>query len=98
MQPLVPGVFHINGLVERDPSGRICRIVLNPAHCYARRLLVALSALVATEPVAVKYNHESLAAFVQACASLRKAKEPSWLYICVLAFPDETFVNGYRLR
>jgi hypothetical protein len=50
---LVRDVFHINGLVERDPSGRICRIVLNQAHCYARRLRVALQALVGSEQVAV---------------------------------------------
>jgi hypothetical protein len=50
---LVRDGFHINGLVERDPSGRICRIVLNQAHCYARRLRVALQALVGSEQVAV---------------------------------------------
>src|SRR5919199_4168109 len=38
---LVRDVFHINGLVVRDPTGRICQIVLNQAHCYARHLLVA---------------------------------------------------------
>ncbi len=50
---LVRDIFHVNGLVERDARGRICRIVLNQAHCYARRLLVALQALVASEHVAV---------------------------------------------
>ncbi len=50
---LVRDVFHVNGLVERDGTGRIRRIVLNQAHCYARRLLVALQALVASEHVAV---------------------------------------------
>ncbi|MDQ5854300.1 MAG: transposase [Chloroflexota bacterium] len=50
---LVRDVFHVNGLVERDPSGRICRIVLNQAHCYAHRLLVALQVLVGPAHVAV---------------------------------------------
>jgi hypothetical protein len=50
---LVRDVFHVNGVVERDGDGRIRRIVLNQAHCYARRLLVALQALVRTEHVAV---------------------------------------------
>jgi hypothetical protein len=50
---LVRDVFHVNGLVERDATGRICRIVLNQAHCYARRLLVALQTLVAAEHVAI---------------------------------------------
>lgn len=50
---LVRDVFHVNGVVERDGDGRIRRIVLNQAHCYARRLLVALQALVDTEQVVV---------------------------------------------
>ena len=50
---LVRDVFHVNGLVERDPTGRICRIILNQAHCYAHRVLVALQALVGSEHVAV---------------------------------------------
>ncbi len=50
---LVRDVFHVNGLVERDATGRICRIVLNQAHCYARRVLVALQSLVASEQVDV---------------------------------------------
>lgn len=50
---LVRDVFHINGLVERDATGRIVRIVLNQAHCYARRLRVALQSLVGSEQVAV---------------------------------------------
>lgn len=50
---LVRDVFHVNGLVERDATGRIARIVLNQAHCYARRVLGALQALVASEHVAV---------------------------------------------
>jgi hypothetical protein len=50
---LVRDVFQINGTVERDPSGRVWRIVLNQAHCYARRLCVALQALVAAQHVAV---------------------------------------------
>jgi hypothetical protein len=53
VQRLVRDVFHVNGVVEREPSGRIDRIVLNQAHCYARRLLVALQALVGTEHIAV---------------------------------------------
>ncbi len=50
---LVRDVFHINGMVERDPTGRICQIVLNQAHCYARRLHDALQALVAPVQVVV---------------------------------------------
>jgi hypothetical protein len=50
---LVRDVFHINGLVEHDARGRICRIVLNQAHCYAHRLCHALQALVATQHVAL---------------------------------------------
>jgi hypothetical protein len=50
---LVRDVLHVNGLVERDGTGRICRIVLNQAHCYARRVLVALQALVGPEQVVV---------------------------------------------
>jgi hypothetical protein len=50
---LVRDGFHVNGLVERDPTGQICRIVLNQAHCYAHRLHRALQALVAAQHVAV---------------------------------------------
>ncbi len=50
---LVRDVFHVNGLVERDPAGRMQRIVLNQAHCYARRLLVALQALIGAQHIAV---------------------------------------------
>jgi hypothetical protein len=50
---LVRDVFHVNGLVERDGSGHIRRIVLNQAHCYARRLCGALQALVRAQHVAV---------------------------------------------
>jgi hypothetical protein len=50
---LVRDVFHINGLVERDPAGHICRIVLNQAHCYAHRVHRALQALVAAQHIAV---------------------------------------------
>jgi hypothetical protein len=50
---LVRDIFHVNGLVERDATGRISRIVLNQAHCDARRVLVALQALLAVEHVAV---------------------------------------------
>ena len=50
---LVRDVFHINGLVERDATGRIQRIVLNQAHCYARRFLVAFQMLVGPQHVAV---------------------------------------------
>jgi hypothetical protein len=50
---LVRDVFHVNGVVERDPAGRICQIVLNQAHCYAHRLCAALQALVAPQQVAV---------------------------------------------
>jgi hypothetical protein len=53
VQRLVRDVFHVNGVVERDADGRIRRIVLNQAHCYARRLLGALQALVGTQHVAV---------------------------------------------
>ncbi len=50
---MVRDVFHINGVVERDEKGRIQGIVLNQAHCYARRLLGALQALVGAEHVTV---------------------------------------------
>ena len=50
---LVRDVFHVNGVVERDAAGHIRRIVLNQAHCYARRLLGALQALVGAEHVAI---------------------------------------------
>ncbi len=50
---LVRDVFHVNGLVERDATGRIYRIVLNQAHCYARRILMALRSLVDPAHVAV---------------------------------------------
>ena len=53
VQRLVRDVFHVNGLVERDATGRIERIVLNQAHCYARHLLIALQSLVGSEQVAV---------------------------------------------
>jgi hypothetical protein len=50
---LVRDVFAVNGLVERDAAGRIQRIVLNQAHCYARRFLVAFQALVEVDHVAL---------------------------------------------
>ena len=50
---LVRDVFHVNGVVERDADGHIDRIVLNQAHCYARRLLSALQSLVGPAQVAV---------------------------------------------
>ena len=53
MKRLVRDIFHVNGVVERDPAGRICRIVLNQAHCYAHRLCAALQALVIPQHVAV---------------------------------------------
>jgi len=50
---LVRDVLAVNGLVERDASGHICRIVLNQAHCYPHRLRGALQALVGSEHVVV---------------------------------------------
>ena len=50
---LVRDVFHVNGVVERDPSGHICRIVLNQAHSYAHRVRDALQALVASQHIVV---------------------------------------------
>ena len=50
---LVRDVFHVNGVVERDAQGCIRRIVLNQAHCYARRVIGALQALIGAEHVAV---------------------------------------------
>ncbi len=50
---LVRDVFHVNGVVERDAAGRICRIVLNQAHYHARRVLAALQSLVSPEQVVV---------------------------------------------
>jgi hypothetical protein len=43
---LVRDLFHINGIVERDPNGRVCHIVLNQAHCFAHRLIAVLQSLV----------------------------------------------------
>ncbi len=42
---LVRDVFRVNGWVERDATGRVCRIVLNQGHCYARHIIGALQAL-----------------------------------------------------
>jgi len=39
--------------VEYDERGRVCRIVLNQSHCYARRLVLALQLLVGAEHVPV---------------------------------------------
>ena len=50
---LVRDVFHVNGVVERDADGRIVGIVLNQAHCYARRFLRALQALLDAEHIAL---------------------------------------------
>jgi hypothetical protein len=50
---LVRDVFAVNGVIERDVAGHIHQIVLNQAHCYARRFLGALQALVGAEQVAV---------------------------------------------
>ena len=50
---LVRDVFHVNGLVERDAPGRIGRIVLNQAHCHARRVLAALQSLVGSEHIVI---------------------------------------------
>jgi len=45
MKRLVRDVLQINGIVERDANGQVVRIVLNQAHCYARKLIGALQAL-----------------------------------------------------
>jgi hypothetical protein len=50
---LVRDVFHVNGLVEWDQTGQVYRIVLNQAHYYARRVCIALQALVGSEQVVV---------------------------------------------
>ena len=50
---LVRDVFQINGFVERDSSGRICHIVLNQAHCLARRLVAAFQSLSGAEHVPI---------------------------------------------
>ncbi len=51
LKRMVRDVFHINGILERDQAGCVRRIVLNQAHCYARRLLAALQSLVRLEHV-----------------------------------------------
>ena len=50
---LVRDLLQINGVVERDGTGRIVRIVLNEAHYHARRLAGALQALVASAHIAI---------------------------------------------
>ena len=50
---LVRDLLQINGVVERDATGQVVRIVLNQAHHYARRLAGALQALVAPANIAV---------------------------------------------
>ncbi len=49
----VRDLLTVNGMVEYDERGRVCCIVLNQAHCYARRLVLALQFLVGTEHVPV---------------------------------------------
>ena len=53
LKRMVRDLLQINGLVERDSTGRIVRIVLNHAHYYAQRLAAALQALVAPAHIAV---------------------------------------------
>ncbi len=53
MKRLVRALLTVNGVVEYDERGRVYRIVLNQAHCYARRLVLALQLLVGTEHVPV---------------------------------------------
>ena len=50
---LVRDLLTVNGVVEYDECGRVYRIVLNQAHCYARQLVLALQLLVGTEHVPV---------------------------------------------
>jgi hypothetical protein len=45
LKRLVRDVLQINGMVEQDGDGRVVRIVLNQAHCYAHRVEGALQAL-----------------------------------------------------
>lgn len=53
LKRLVRDLLQINGLVERDPDGRVVRIVLNQAHYHAHRLAGALQALAAPAHIAV---------------------------------------------
>jgi len=53
LKRLVRDLLTVNGMVEYDERGRVCCIVLNQAHCYARRLVLALQMLVGTEHVSV---------------------------------------------
>jgi hypothetical protein len=53
LKRMVRDLLQINGVVERDATGRIVGIVLNEAHYYARRLAGALQVLVAPTHIAV---------------------------------------------
>jgi hypothetical protein len=53
LKRLVRDVLTVNGVVEYDADGQVCRIVLNHVHQYARRLLLALQTLVGSEHVPV---------------------------------------------
>lgn len=53
LKRLVRDVLQISGVVEQDEEGRVVRIVLNQAHCYARRMEGALQALLRSTHVDV---------------------------------------------
>ena len=53
LKRLVRDLMTVNGVVEYDERGRVCRIVLNQGHYYARRLVLALQLLVGSEHVPV---------------------------------------------
>lgn len=53
LKRLVRDLLTVNGMVEYDARGRVCRIVLNEAHSYARQLVLALQVLVGSEHVPI---------------------------------------------
>ncbi|MCA1599407.1 MAG: transposase [Chloroflexi bacterium] len=53
LKRLVRDVLTVNGSVAYDQHGHVCSIILNQAHCYARRLAPALQRLVGAEYVSI---------------------------------------------
>ena len=53
---LVRDVLQINGTIEWDCAGHISRVVLNQAHCLARRVAMALQALIPSQHVVITWG------------------------------------------